>query len=108
MMEFIITGGKPLYGSIRLGGAKNSSFKLMIASLLCQGESRLLNLPHISDVEVTKAIITDLGGSVRSAGERTFFIDTKKFISQKVSSKYGSISRASTRKSESSHAKSPE
>ena len=95
MMEFIITGGKPLYGSIRLGGAKNSSFKLMIASLLCQGESRLLNLPHISDVEVTKAIITDLGGSVRSAGERTFFIDTKKFISQKVSSKYGSISRAS-------------
>ena len=39
----IIKGGKPLYGSVRLGGAKNASFKLMIASLLTRGESRLLN-----------------------------------------------------------------
>ena len=47
MQSFIITGGVPLYGSVRLGGAKNASFKLMIAGLLGQSESRLLNFSRI-------------------------------------------------------------
>jgi len=33
-MKYIIKGGKPLHGAVRLGGAKNASFKLMIAAAL--------------------------------------------------------------------------
>ena len=51
MSKFIIRGGKPLIGGIRLGGAKNASYKIMIASLLCEGKSQLLNLAEIGDVE---------------------------------------------------------
>ena len=96
MAKYIIEGGKPLYGSVRLGGAKNASFKLMIASLLSRGESRLLNFSHISDVHSTRHIITSLGGQVRSAGERTLFIDSTHLNSFTIDKQFGSSSRASS------------
>ena len=96
MAKYIIDGGIPLYGSVRLGGAKNASFKLMIASLLAAGETRLLNFSHINDVYLTRDIITSLGGRVRSAGERTWFIDSGSLRSFTIDRKFGADSRASS------------
>lgn len=96
MSSFIIKGGKGLYGSVRLGGAKNASFKLMIASLLTNGESRLLNFSHIRDVEITRQMIEDVGATVRNVGERTLLISAKGMSSDTIPEKYGSLSRAST------------
>ena len=96
MKKLIITGGKPLKGSVRLGGAKNASFKIMIATLLAPGESRILNFSHIADVDLTKAILIDLGCKIRSAGERTLFIDTQNLNSFEIDQKFGEHSRAST------------
>jgi len=96
MAKFIIQGGRPLKGSIRLGGAKNASFKLMIASLLTKGESRLLNFSKIADVEITKKIIESLGGKVRKCGERTLFINGAKITTSVIPEKLGLASRAST------------
>lgn len=96
MEKFIITGGKKLTGSIRLGGAKNASFKLMIAALLAKGESRLLNIPHIIDVQITRSIIENLGGKVRSAGERMLCIEAGKLKSHEIPQRFGKLSRAST------------
>lgn len=96
MAQYIIDGGIPLYGSVRLGGAKNASFKLMIASLLAAGETRLLNFSHINDVYLTRDIITSLGGRVRSAGERTWFIDSQPLRSFTIDRKFGADSRASS------------
>ncbi|MFC1751212.1 UDP-N-acetylglucosamine 1-carboxyvinyltransferase [Pseudomonadota bacterium] len=96
MAKFSITGGKPLYGSVRLGGAKNASYKIMIASLLAGGESRLLNFSHIHDVTITRHIIESLGGNTRQAGERNIFINPQKLISSTVADEYGPQSRAST------------
>jgi len=96
MDTFIIKGGKPLYGSVRLGGAKNASFKLMIASLLTKGESRLLNFSHIKDVEITRDMMHDLGVRTATAGERTLFISGKGLEKDMVPTKYGTLSRAST------------
>lgn len=96
MDSFIIKGGKPLFGSVRLGGAKNASFKLMIASLLTKGESRLLNFSHIKDVDITKDMIQDLGAKTLVAGERTMFISGKGLDKDTIPAKYGALSRAST------------
>lgn len=96
MDTFIIKGGKPLYGSVRLGGAKNASFKLMIASMLTEGESRLLNFSHINDVEITRQILEDLGATTKVAGERTMFISCKGIKNDTIPQKYGVLSRAST------------
>lgn len=94
MNSFVITGGFPLYGSVRLGGAKNASFKLMIASLLADTQSRLLNFSHISDVSLVASIIHSLGGRAREVGERAFVIDPQGLHSSIITSE--AISRAST------------
>jgi len=93
---FKITGGTPLHGSIRLGGAKNASYKLMVATLMAKGESRLLNLPEIADVKMVTNIINELGAKVYSAGEKTLFIDATYLEKFKIDKEYGEVSRAST------------
>ena len=96
MKKLTITGGTPLNGTIRLGGAKNASFKIMIATLLAPGESRILNFSHIADVELTKDILTSLGCKIREAGERTLYIDTQNLNKFEIAEKFGKKSRAST------------
>lgn len=91
-----IIGGTPLHGSVRAGGAKNASYKLMIASLLGNKESRILNLPGIADVEMVGQIINELGGKVRLAGDHTFFVDPSDLNKTIVDKKYGEVSRASS------------
>ncbi len=94
--RLIIEGGCPLKGAVRLGGAKNASFKLMIASLLAKGETRLLNFSKIADVQTTKDIICLLGGKIRKCGERTLLIDTSLVNRFAIPEKWGRLSRAST------------
>lgn len=56
--------GRPLHGSVRVGGAKNSALKLMAASLLAPGRTTVTNLPDILDVEVMARLLEELGCSV--------------------------------------------
>lgn len=85
MPKFLIEGGYPLKGEVLLGGAKNASFKLMIASLLLEkGEVKLSNLPKIGDVSTTVKIIKKLGGEVKKVGEKTFLINSTGISSFKV------------------------
>ncbi len=94
--SFIVTGGTPLYGSVRVGGAKNASYKLMIAALLGNAESRLLNLPDISDVDLVAKIINELGAQAKQVGEGTYIINPRNFRFAEISARHGEQSRAST------------
>ncbi|PWU23963.1 UDP-N-acetylglucosamine 1-carboxyvinyltransferase [Candidatus Cerribacteria bacterium 'Amazon FNV 2010 28 9'] len=96
MSTYHIAGGTPLFGSVRLGGAKNASFKLMIASLLADSPSRLLNFSHISDVEMVARLITSLGGKATEIGDRAYVIDPRSFHSHVISASTAEVSRAST------------
>ncbi|MCB9812803.1 MAG: UDP-N-acetylglucosamine 1-carboxyvinyltransferase [Pseudomonadales bacterium] len=96
MSEFHVTGGTPLYGSVRIGGAKNASYKLMIASLLADTESRLLNFSRISDVELVAKIISYLGAKVNRAGERAISIHPKSINSFEIDREHGEQGRFST------------
>jgi UDP-N-acetylglucosamine 1-carboxyvinyltransferase len=95
MTKYIIKGGKPLRGAVRIGGAKNSSFKMMIASLLAEGESRLLDISRIGDVGITKEVIEILGGQVKSPGKGTIFVNPDKLKSFRIPQDLGYKSRAS-------------
>ncbi|MBQ6449555.1 UDP-N-acetylglucosamine 1-carboxyvinyltransferase [bacterium] len=95
MSKFVVTGGTPLYGSVRVGGAKNSSWKIMIASLLASSPSRLLNLPHIADVAFVADLIRTLGGRVECRGERMFVIDPSGLKADQIDSDKGEFSRSS-------------
>ncbi|MCX6817185.1 MAG: UDP-N-acetylglucosamine 1-carboxyvinyltransferase [Candidatus Beckwithbacteria bacterium] len=96
MSKLIIQGGQSLKGVVRLGGAKNASFKLMIAALLCPHETRLLNFSKIADVDLVAEIIRTLGAKVYSAGERTLFINASHLSSSTVPESLGLASRASS------------
>ena len=62
MTEYMsIRGGRPLEGTVRLPAAKNSVLPLLVASLLCKGESVLSQVPRLSDVEQSTAILAALG-----------------------------------------------
>ncbi len=95
MEKLFIKGGYPLKGAIRLGGAKNASFKLMTASLLAPGETRLLNFSKIADVDHTQKIIKALGGEIKECGERTLMINTAKVSKFMIPKSWGNVSRAS-------------
>lgn len=74
MTSFKIIGGTPLKGAVRLGGAKNASFKLMIAASCGTGESRLLNMSEIGDVEVTYKTLEAIGVKCSRPGDNTVYI----------------------------------
>ena len=67
-----VVGGARLAGTVTVAGAKNSALKLMAATLLAPGESRITNLPAIADVDYMAELLTRLGCKVeinKSLGE---------------------------------------
>lgn len=94
--KLIIEGGTPLTGVVRVGGAKNAAYKLMIAAIAGSSKSRLLNLPEIADVKMVAKIISELGGRAWEAGAKTMFIDPVGIKSSVIDAQYGKVSRAST------------
>jgi UDP-N-acetylglucosamine 1-carboxyvinyltransferase len=67
--KFVVVGGKPLRGEVRVGGAKNSVLKLMAASLLTPEECVIRNVPRITDVEIMVEVLKRLGAEVEWEGE---------------------------------------
>lgn len=61
MEKFIIRGGKPLKGEVRLQGAKNVALKMFVASLLTHESLVLHNVPKIKDVFSMLEILNLLG-----------------------------------------------
>ena len=59
--RFYIKGGTPLKGEVSIGGAKNSVLKLMAAALLAKGESKIYNVPDLTDVNIMLSVIEQLG-----------------------------------------------
>lgn len=64
MTTLRIRGGRPLKGTIRVGGRKNATLPLIAATLLADGTSRLENVPQIHDVVVYRQLLTGLGARV--------------------------------------------
>lgn len=56
-----IKGGIPLKGEVSISGAKNAVLKLMAAALLCKGESKIYNVPELTDVTIMLDVIGQLG-----------------------------------------------
>lgn len=64
MKKIIIEGGKELSGTIRISGAKNSAVALVPASILCDEEVTINNVPNISDIDALNDILLFLGAKI--------------------------------------------
>ena len=61
-METInICGGKPLHGTVKVGGSKNDTVAIMAGALLVPGKTVLRNVPRIRDVYTLMEIFGRLG-----------------------------------------------
>lgn len=96
MARLVIDGGRRLTGSVVLAGAKNSSFKLMIAGLLADGTTRLNNVARIDEVRHTASMIGSLGGRAETGPGRTVRVAGRGLSSWKIPAELGRFSRAST------------
>ena len=61
LAHFDITGGNRLRGAVRIGGAKNAALPIMAASILCEGEIVLHDVPRVSDVHFLIELLRSLG-----------------------------------------------
>ncbi|MCK9223440.1 MAG: UDP-N-acetylglucosamine 1-carboxyvinyltransferase, partial [Candidatus Muirbacterium halophilum] len=50
MDKYIIKGGKPLEGIVKISGSKNAALPLLTASILNRGKVTLRNIPRLRDV----------------------------------------------------------
>ena len=64
MARYEIHGGKPLNGTVYIGGAKNAAVAIIPATLLISGRCRIENVPNISDVKILLDILAGMGAVV--------------------------------------------
>ena len=64
METWIVSGGKPLEGTVEIHGAKNAVLPILAATVLHGGVYRLHHCPEITDVQLAAEIIEALGGAV--------------------------------------------
>ncbi len=71
--KFLIKGGVPLKGEVKIGGAKNSVLKLMAAAILVPGAVKIYNVPDLTDVNIMLEVI-------RQMGIKTEYNKTEKYV----------------------------
>jgi UDP-N-acetylglucosamine 1-carboxyvinyltransferase len=64
MDKFVIRGGNPLVGTIRVSGAKNSALPCMAAAILTEEEVTLENIPSVRDIETERKLLVAMGAEV--------------------------------------------
>src|SRR5438094_2788575 len=64
MDKFVIRGGNPLLGTIRVSGAKNAALPAMAAALLTEKPVILENIPQVRDIETTRKLLAAMGAEV--------------------------------------------
>jgi UDP-N-acetylglucosamine 1-carboxyvinyltransferase len=93
--QFIIHGGHPLNGVLRVNGNKNSALKLIAACLLTSEPVILHNTPKIADVLVMCDILRHLGASVDWVAANSLRIHAEKIKTHQVPTELAKSVRAS-------------
>ena len=65
MDKFVVRGGNPLLGTIKVSGAKNSALPCMAAAILTEDELILENIPQVHDIETERKLLESMGGEVQ-------------------------------------------
>jgi UDP-N-acetylglucosamine 1-carboxyvinyltransferase len=61
--KILIRGGRPLFGTVAISGAKNAALPAMAAALLTEEEVVLSNVPCVRDIQTTGRLLAELGCS---------------------------------------------
>ena len=64
MDKFVIRGGNPLLGTVRVSGAKNAALPAMAAAILTDEPVILENIPDVRDIQTERKLLVSLGAEV--------------------------------------------
>src|ERR1039457_1473650 len=64
---FVIDGGSPLRGAVRVSGSKNAALPILVATLLTDEPCRIHNVPDLRDIRTTVRRLEQRGKSVTHA-----------------------------------------
>ncbi len=64
MDKFVIRGGNPLLGTVRVSGAKNAALPAMAAAILTDETIILENIPDVRDIQTERKLLMSLGAEV--------------------------------------------
>jgi UDP-N-acetylglucosamine 1-carboxyvinyltransferase len=64
MDKFVVRGGNPLLGTVRISGAKNAALPAMAAALLTEEPVILENVPQVRDIETERRLLSAMGAEV--------------------------------------------
>ena len=79
MDKFVVQGGKPLHGDVRISGAKNAALPVLASALLAPGTSTFHNIPDLVDIKTIKKLLINLGLDIE--GNETVRINAEKITS---------------------------
>ena len=77
VQKFLVTGGVPLRGEVRIAGAKNAVLKLMAAAALSEERTVIRNVPRISDVAILREAMRDIGFGVSELEDSALTIEAR-------------------------------
>lgn len=95
MTNYLIQGGKPLFGEVTISGAKNAAVAIIPAALLINGTCRIENIPQISDVNLCLKILEELGAEIRSLNPHAVEVNCSHIYSTRTSYELARRIRAS-------------
>src|SRR5512146_25678 len=64
MDKFVVRGGNPLLGTVKVSGAKNAALPAMAAALLTEEPVILENIPQVRDIETERRLLSAMGAEV--------------------------------------------
>jgi UDP-N-acetylglucosamine 1-carboxyvinyltransferase len=70
--RYLVTGGAPLEGTVKVSGAKNAALKMLAAATLTGERCRFTNVPEIEDVRAMTETLSDLGVVVDHPAPNTY------------------------------------
>ncbi|MBE6692364.1 MAG: UDP-N-acetylglucosamine 1-carboxyvinyltransferase [Ruminococcaceae bacterium] len=95
MDRLYVSGGKPLLGSVTIGGMKNAALPIIFATILVNDVCILENLPEVSDIYSALEIVRRMGAEVEQIERFTYRIDTRTVRSNSVPLDLARIMRGS-------------
>ena len=78
MDKFIITGGLPLNGIVRISGAKNAVLPILAATLLTEYPVTIDNVPDLKDVATMTTLLHRLGIQITTDKKAQIVVDAAK------------------------------
>lgn len=93
-IDFRITGGQQLSGTITTNKSKNGAMGLLCASLLNKGKSTLFGIPYIEEVLRILEVMESIGVNIKRDGDRLELQNPKQFDLTSINVKSANATRS--------------